>query len=545
MTAKVRRCAWMYMFFSLMLLLFLSGCGGERTPVKKDQKNRQAEAIEGKIFLIGLDGADWGVIDRLLKGGKLPNLKRLIHSGVSGRLRTLRPWRSPLIWTSIVTGKKPQKHGIHGFLNQRGNKEHDIPYCRLNRRCLALWNILSQQGMVVGIVGPWVTWPAEKVNGYILSDRMYAKNLTATTFPPELKDILFQQIDPLSKRVENPLYTAMQKMLEPGNLYLRSALQKNIKNEKTYLQQDHLKASAGLYFNDIFDPNFFFLYIRGPDVTGHFFWKYYEPDPSVSPDEIEAFADLIPYNYMYQDYIVGEYLREAGPDTTTIIVSDHGMARSSYPPKIYFTKIHHLWKALGIEDRVSHTEIKVNAVEVSFSPEVNLKEMQNLLSKVKLGNQRRPLFQISAPKGKNSLSLDIEEPLRRDTNLFIYFEGRRLARLSQYALNKEVSGDHTLHGILIMEGKHIKKNYRLKKCSVLDITPTILYLLGLPVGRDMDGRVLKEAFDSRFLQTHPIHYVETHEPDKEDKHPATKQYKRDPLLDQKLLDQLKTLGYIN
>src|ERR1700721_1210922 len=68
-----------------------------------------------KVLLIGWDAADWKVIHPLMDAGKMPNVQRLVESGASGQIATLHPQLSPMLWTSIATGKRPFKHGILGF----------------------------------------------------------------------------------------------------------------------------------------------------------------------------------------------------------------------------------------------------------------------------------------------------------------------------------------------------------------------------------------------------------------------------------------------
>ena len=70
-----------------------------------------------KLLLIGWDAADWKVINPLLDRGQMPHLARLVAEGASGNLATIEPPLSPMLWTSIATGKRPGKHGIHGFVD--------------------------------------------------------------------------------------------------------------------------------------------------------------------------------------------------------------------------------------------------------------------------------------------------------------------------------------------------------------------------------------------------------------------------------------------
>jgi predicted AlkP superfamily phosphohydrolase/phosphomutase len=326
-----------------------------KNPYFKDRYSKE----ERKVIMIGLDGATWKIIDSLIEKGKLQNLNKLIKSGARGNLKTIKPWYSPLVWTSILTGKNKEKHGIKGFIAQRRKTGETIPNSRLNRKCLAIWNILSGKKHVVGIVGPWVSWPAEKVNGYILSDRMFFENLTSITFPSELKSLLFQKIKPYKIKMQNPLYSKIMKILDSKIPSPRYSLKSNIKNEKIYLKQDDLKQYAGLYLNNIFRPDFFFLYMRGPDVTSHFFWKYFEPDSSVSQEEIKLYGKLIPMNYIYQDYVIGKYISKMDSNTTFIIVSDHGMDKKGYKPVIVFDNIPKLFEKIGIYN-YSINKIKSN-----------------------------------------------------------------------------------------------------------------------------------------------------------------------------------------
>jgi len=497
-----------------------------------------------KILVIGLDGADWNIINPLLKAGKLPNLKKVITSGVSGPLLSVRPMYSPLIWTSIVTGKTMQKHGISGFLEQQRRKGEIIPNSCLNRKCHALWNILSNHGFSLGLIGPWVTWPAEIINGYVLSDRMYFEDMDLTTYPRELRRVLFQKIKPLSENEFEPAFLVLYKMLEPINMNLRSTVKQNIRNEKLYIQQDRLKAYAGLYFNDIFHPDFTFIYLRGPDVTSHFFWKYFEPDSSVPAAEINAFANLIPQNYIYQDYVVGRYLDNAGPETTTIIVSDHGMTKKDYSPKINFYKAPDLWKKIGILDSISRFNRRQEQLLLVFKSEASMNTSKERLEKIKFAKTGTQLFKVTFQQEKNSLLLEVKDKYEIDGQLSLKYMGKNLGPLESFAELEEISGNHSPYGVLIMQGEGIKENQNLNDCSVLDITPTILHLMGLPVGKDMDGRGLKEAFTQNFLNQNPVRFLDSYEKEIKILRRKKEPISRSQELEKELIKRLRALGYV-
>src|SRR6476469_9900525 len=68
-----------------------------------------------RLLLVGWDAADWKLVDPLIAKGEMPHLASIIRDGVRGNLATIAPPLSPMVWTSIATGKRPYKHGIHGF----------------------------------------------------------------------------------------------------------------------------------------------------------------------------------------------------------------------------------------------------------------------------------------------------------------------------------------------------------------------------------------------------------------------------------------------
>ena len=96
-----------------------------------------------KTLLVGWDAADWNMIRPLLAAGEMPNLARLIAGGVSGNLATIYPPFSPMLWTSIATGKRPGKHGIHGFIEPDPGGAGVRPVSSLSRSAKAVWNILN------------------------------------------------------------------------------------------------------------------------------------------------------------------------------------------------------------------------------------------------------------------------------------------------------------------------------------------------------------------------------------------------------------------
>src|SRR5262249_28226205 len=124
----------------------------------------------GRVVVFGIDGADWQVIEPLVARGRLPHFKRLIEEGATRTLLAMEPSAAPSLWTTIATGVRPERHGIHGFVVEGGGGPGDAvhgeegraepagrrddvrPVTSTMRRAPAFWNILPRYGRKVGVV---------------------------------------------------------------------------------------------------------------------------------------------------------------------------------------------------------------------------------------------------------------------------------------------------------------------------------------------------------------------------------------------------------
>ncbi len=313
----------------LVLLCTIPSCGVKREPPVT------------KVLLVGLDGLDWQILDPLIKDGSLPNLSRFIRRGASGKLGTLLPTYSPIIWSSVITGKTPEKHGINHFgaPGPRGpdGKPSLIPFTTNSRRCKALWNIIGDAGRDVASVGWWTTWPAEEVSGVMVSDRlMYNRfnvwlklseaggDLPCQTYPQDLvtellpdavmpeglADEVFRRFLPdsepheLKESLHDPLY-------ELTLVYGR---------DKAYGRVlDKVRSSQSF--------SFVATYFNGIDIASHYLWKYRFPeqwDSPVDPVEQKKYGKVIDRYCTFIDETVGSLLEEASKTCLVVVVSDHG-----------------------------------------------------------------------------------------------------------------------------------------------------------------------------------------------------------------------------
>ena len=106
-----------------------------------------------RVLLIGWDGADWKIINQLLDAGQMPAMDRFINEGTMGNIATLKPTLSPVLWSTIATGKRADKHGILGFLETLPDGSGVRPVSGESLKCKPLWNIVEDCGLKSGVVG--------------------------------------------------------------------------------------------------------------------------------------------------------------------------------------------------------------------------------------------------------------------------------------------------------------------------------------------------------------------------------------------------------
>jgi predicted AlkP superfamily phosphohydrolase/phosphomutase len=307
----MRQCQRVFRTIAVLLVasFLAAGCSQQAEPPAPTQK----------VLFVGIDALDWEVADPLMEEGKLPNLTRLIAEGTSADILTLIPLtRSPAIWTTIGTGKEPSQHGIGAFVED----DEATPVTRSGRLTKALWNILSAAGIDVGVVGWWVTWPSEPVNGFMVSDYVQY-NFSDTelyegqTYPEDL----IEEIDELTVPHDQMSFDVLEPFVEghPTD-HLKGKYAQGMEALRWIVAADRTFTSVGLHLYKTRKPQFFTVYLRGLDSVCHKYWHEFKaPEPTGSP-----FRNTVPYYYEFADSLLGEFLAVADENTTVLVCSDHG-----------------------------------------------------------------------------------------------------------------------------------------------------------------------------------------------------------------------------
>jgi Flp pilus assembly protein TadD len=296
----------------------------------------QAAHKRPPVIFVGLDGADWQLLDRYMAGGTMPNLKQLASEGVSGTLETLHPALSPLIWTSMMTGVDPLEHRILDFVRYRPGTETKEPITSDERKAPAIWNMATWADRRVAVFGLWSTYPAEPVNGLMVSDRLFTF-LFREAQPPEgivyprdrdawARGIVQQAesgVDASALRKYLPWLTdaeyasAIQTEAPYGNP--TSALRRTLVETEVY---DKL-ASAWVSEQH---PDLTVIYIQGTDSIGHTFAPFAPPrQPSVPQAEFDKYSRVPQQYFSSIDALLGRYRALAERQGAVLMLaSDHG-----------------------------------------------------------------------------------------------------------------------------------------------------------------------------------------------------------------------------
>jgi len=503
-----------------------------------------------RLLIIGLDGATWKVIDPLIEDGRLPNLAHLIENGVRCVSTAIEPALSPIMWTSLASGKRPEKHGVTHFFDTANNV-----------RCRRLWDILEQPSRPIGIFAWPVTWPPRPANGFIIPS-LFAR--TNTTFPESLRFVKDME-NGLDKKWGERLRlisTAMHHGLRPATVVRMAnqvASQKlgRYNDLERFIRQRILKLDIHL---DIYEflvkkyrPYFTSFYMNQTDAFSHRFWRYYEPHlfPDVTEAEVKRYGDVIPRTYEMADRAVGRLLKLTDKDTLVVVVSDHGFEAANttteggkFCGRILGNK---LLEVLNLTHQASYVNHR-DWIIVKLSKEANNRrtEILNLLDKFRVRELNAPLLHVTEDHtGEIAIKIHDRTHLYGDdvdlNTLHVDYmgESRPFLDFVQPDYDKRVSGVHHPDGIAIFYGPGVQAGRYVTQASVLDITPTVLALLGMPIGRDMDGRVLTEAIDPEFLNKAPLTYIDTYDTDLE-----FSEVDDDEPTREELMSRLRALGYV-
>ena len=291
-----------------------------------------------KFLLIGWDGADWRVIKPLLDQGLLPTLKNLMARGAWGNLATLDPPLSPMLWTSIATGMTADQHGVLGFVEPMPEGQGIRPVLGSSRKTKAIWNILMQEGFQSHVIGSWPSHPAEPIDGVYVSNFYHKATAEygkpwplapGAVHPERLQEMLAQL------RVHPAEITAAHILpFVPNAAEVDQEKDKRLGSIAKILADTASVHAAATYAMEAEPWDFMAVYYDAVDHFGHGFMNFHPPQRPGIPDEMfELYQGVVTAGYRFHDMLLARLLELAGPETTVMLISDHGFHPDHLRPR--------------------------------------------------------------------------------------------------------------------------------------------------------------------------------------------------------------------
>ncbi|WP_339138541.1 MAG: alkaline phosphatase family protein [Candidatus Electrothrix sp. GW3-4] len=491
-----------------------------------------------KLYVIGIDGATYRVIQPLLAAGKLPHIQRIMSEGGSGRLMSTVPPLSPVAWTTITTGAKPSSHGITEFLAHDKTTKNNFLFDASHRKVDPIWTVAGSVGKRSCVINVPLTYPVDHLNGFMISGLGTPPTQNGHAYPMEDFEEMKQAI---------------------GRYDIDINFLKNKKKTKIAESLRQVTQGRRRCFNFLLDRepwDLFFFVFTNTDRAQHFFWQEYEETNG-------PLADMIPYCYQEADRAVGQVMERAeAEEGMVMIVSDHGFgplnnsfslsnwlhdkglltstgtkvrenplkktAKKIIPDQLIkvllSTIFKNRWKFTGPsadldkwidwEKTKIYSHKKIDTVFLFTNDEAfsNAAERAAVIRQL-----RKDMLAVTDPSTGENIILDLvdgnllfgeDKATTPDLVLIpangynFSFDSQDIERENPFVgIPRLWSGNHESEGVFMAWGKHINAGTEYGELSIMDVMPTMCYILDLPIPSWAEGKVVRQAFSESFLDT--------------------------------------------
>jgi predicted AlkP superfamily phosphohydrolase/phosphomutase len=548
-----------------------------------------------KVILIGIDGGTFDVILPMIERGELPNLASMMNKGAWGELESTVPPDTGPAWVSMMTGVNPGKHGIFFFL---GNSHDNYSYT--DRRTLSstdirfpgLGSILSKNNKKVLFLNVPFTFPPTEVNGIVISGMFIPNRAQVISYPSNIYPDIVKK---LGKYEINDWSREAFGINDLKKIHLHY---NEIVEIISRITEDRKKATLMLLEED--DWDFSMVVFTSIDRLQHYFWEFMHPSDGVGNNSFSSqYSDVIYDGYRQVDNAIGEILEKAGRDTTVIIASDHGFGPlkkdffvnkwleelglfklrngiSSKRIKLTLPSLYRILKKIKPDIALPNWIEKIQVPIPRFvgrdrHEKIDWRKTKAYVNEggININIQgREPYGSVPSGKEVEDLLTFIQEKfhqlnggskvtdwIRRKEDIYsgpfvgeasdLYFSVKNRSYMqnsnidvnSKFGNSSIVNGAHRMNGIFIMNGPLCRKSDSVSP-KIIDIAPTILYLLGLPVLEEMDGSVLEDVIDTSYTKFHPIKFMKSFKCDEKGSFYSAEE-------EENIKDSLKGLGYLS
>lgn len=457
-----------------------------------------------KVMVIGLDCAAPQLVFDKWKDD-LPNLRSLMEKGVWGKLRSTDPPITVPAWMSMLTSKSPGRLGFYGLRNRA-----DYSYAKMSIPNSAqvkeptVWEILSKEGKKCIVLGVPQTYPPKPLNGYLVSCFLTPSTKSDFTYPKEFK----AEVEEVTEGY----------ILDCNNF--RTDDKDRILNQIFEMTDKRFKLAKHCLQTKEWD--FFMMVEMGTDRIHHGFWKYMDTT-HLKHEPGNPYENSIKNYYKFCDERLGELLKIAGPETTVLVVSDHGarkmdggicinewLIKEGYltlkempkePAPVEKCDVDwektRAWGSGGYYARLM-VNVKGREPQGTVAPGEEYEAFRNeLIAKLEaLPNHEGKPMQTKVVRPEDVYPICENIP----PDLFVYFDDLNWRSVGSIGLNEIYTfendtgpddANHDWHGIFLMQRPTDDTSVNRTDLDIKDVAPTILHYMDQVIPQDMEGKVIK------------------------------------------------------
>src|SRR6056297_3795597 len=546
--------------------------------------------MAGKTLIIGIDGGEPTLIKKWINEGELSNFKKIVNKGSFGKLRSTIPPITGAAWSSFQTGTNPGKHGAFNWFKRREGEYDAEPVTALDIHEPTLWRILNVFKKKVGLIGIPVTTPPEEMDNFLIPGLLTTRHAKVQSYPENFIDHVREivpdfKFSPKEWTRGYDLDKWVDEMVEDIEKKTRLSKQLMIEQDWQFFMVHYMESDQVQHY----------LWHELKESPRHILKIYQAIDKAIG--ELKNLIDEDDIIMIMSDHGFGELKYNFHIDTW-LLNNNYIKLKNNF-----FTQFKKIFFRMGITKEfllpigefiyppLRKLGIVSTAVDLASNPmldwlfissnnvnwDKSVAYSHSEIGHIFLNIKGRDPEGVLEPEEAEEVRDEIIEKLKSFENPFTgkkitseVYKGEEIYHGAmadqapdivfipddmsilgkgayQFLSHKNVSksqnqtGHHRMDGIFFAEGPAIEPGASSEGAHIMDIAPTVLYLMDLPLLDSMDGKLLKKIINEDFIEDIDEMYVSKSEVGLE-KNLRDNLFK-DDIQDKK--DRLKGLGYVS
>lgn len=284
-----------------------------------------------RVFILGLDGADWKILDHMIERGIMPTLKTMKDKGAWGALNSTIPPMTCPAWISFGTGKNPGRFGVYYFTMKRKNSYEEAPYYFVrDPKGEHFWDILSNKGKKVGIVNIPIIHDPYEINGFMISG-FTTPNKNYRIGKKEVEEGISPSISYPPGLMEDLVENIGEYHVDPPEKYTDQWARMSVEERfRSFLKTMQIRKKALVHLARSREWDLMATDIMLTDRLCHELYQVIAEDGvKYDTDKGREFRDTIENIYSEVDLVIKEIREAVGEDCYFFIMSDHGFGNQT------------------------------------------------------------------------------------------------------------------------------------------------------------------------------------------------------------------------